>query len=810
RFHAALYYGFYDLTGLQLNFFQAVSSRLPTTLFFPYRRGHPAFRFADDFFKQVLAARSPQEAARAPGRAAVEPALDGLFCGQAPAALPDGALRLLSASGARDEVWAAAKEILALVDEGFCRFDEIGVTARSLEPYRAALAEVFEENAIPLELSAGQPLLRRPAAKLAWTLLSLARRDFPAMAVLDVLGSPYCARAADARRLSSWRLIVERLAIHAGWLQWRKLEARAPEELGLDAEAARSLWEIVSSWRRKLSGSQGSWAALAAGARELVCSELSLPADASPLEREALDLVLAQIDSLAAFDRLGLAASWEAFLDALERKLRASALAPESRRGVRALSAMDARGESFAVVFLLGLKEKGFPRQIPEDPLLREEARAALRHPAGYWTRPKRDGYEEERLLFYLCCACAGRRLYCVLPRSDEAGKAEVPSLYLRELCRSSGLELARAKRVPRLPFERLQSAPWALLSPREASLRLSSSDGCAAAAYGRRVGLPGELLAESLERLPELQRRGQPGAFDGIISPPRSYLASEERSGLSPTALDQLSRCPFQFFAQRLLGLDAGEEPADQSEVSPRLRGIIYHAALRRFYEGCPEDGAEWRPRLEAALKEVFSGYGWRELGVYPLLWRSIRDRMAERLSDFVSWDLAQSRQAGLRPLWLERPVSGTLPGGLKISGTVDRVDASPDRARVRVIDYKSSWKESLAKLVREGRHHQLPLYSMLVASELGLPQVESAAIFSVEDSPRATGRERMQALEAEELSGLAAGFLSGLNERVEGLRRGRFPIRPMEGEWGHCARCGFSTICRKAHAPSRARGER
>ena len=37
-----LYYGFYDLTGLQLDFFEAVTARLPATLYFPYRRGHPA------------------------------------------------------------------------------------------------------------------------------------------------------------------------------------------------------------------------------------------------------------------------------------------------------------------------------------------------------------------------------------------------------------------------------------------------------------------------------------------------------------------------------------------------------------------------------------------------------------------------------------------------------------------------------------------------------------------------------------------------------------------------------------------------
>ena len=44
-FSELLYYGFYDLTGLQCDLFEAVSAHHTVTLFFPYRRGHPAFRF---------------------------------------------------------------------------------------------------------------------------------------------------------------------------------------------------------------------------------------------------------------------------------------------------------------------------------------------------------------------------------------------------------------------------------------------------------------------------------------------------------------------------------------------------------------------------------------------------------------------------------------------------------------------------------------------------------------------------------------------------------------------------------------------
>ena len=820
RFRHALYYGFYDLTGLQLEFFEAVRARVPTTLYFPYVQGHPAFRFADDFFQQKLLGHEHAPAPRAAARPAVEPALERLFTGDAASELADGALELVSASGARDEAWAAAKEILSLVESGVCRFDEIGVIARSLDPYRAAVEEVFAENAIPFDLAAGEPLLRRPVAKLAWTLLSLKRRDFPALAALDILGSPYFAPRPKPRTLSLWRAAIERLSIHAGWLQWRKLEARLSTGLALDEEGRRqvapedirALWDTLSSWQRELSRESETWAELAARARALIAGTLSLPDGASEAETAAFALVLEQVDSLAAFDLLGQAPAWNAFLDALERKLRAATLenAGGARRGVRVLGAMDARGESFEVVFLLGLKEKSFPRQVQEDPILREPVRAALRHPAGYWTRRKLDGYEEERLLFYLSCAAAKRKLVCVYPRSDESGKAEVPSLYLRELCRAAGRDLGAARRVPRLPFERLQSAPLALLSPRETSLRLSWSGG-AAGAYGALVGLPGKQLDACLGRLPELLRTGKPGALDGIISPPTAFLAKLQDTGLSPSAVDTLAACAFRFFGERLLQLGLPDEPTEQGEIASWLRGKVYHAVLEKFYAATPSplDLPDWRPTLQSALDEVFAAYGWRELGVYPLLWEAAREQIGARLHEFAEWDVPATKASGLRPLWLEKELEGATPGGLKVHGVVDRVDADAARTRARVIDYKSTWKGGkIPKLMADGKHHQLPLYSDLVAAALGIPAVDAAEVVSIEDSKETTGRERSQNLSAEDWAALRAGFYAAVTARVEAAAAGRFPITPSDDR-GHCQWCDFPTLCRKSHAPSRARAK-
>jgi ATP-dependent helicase/nuclease subunit B len=829
-FSGILYYGFYDVTGLQLDVFEAVTSARPSTLYFPYRKGHPAFRFSDELFEQRLSGRSHTTVDGATNTA-LGGALDTLFNpAAAPVPVAEGKVAVVSASGARDETWAAAKEVLRLSAEGI-PYHEIAVVARSLEPYRLALAQAFAAEELPLDLSCGEPILRHPFAKSALDLLTLRERDFPARTVEDLSGSPYFA-AAKPRRAVSWRRIIDGLGIRAGWLQWRgKLETRvgAPLELNprrvreglpgelIPAEDVKALWDFVSGLRESLGQAPVLWSQRSAQARAILAAHLRLPPDASDAERDARDAVEGALDELAAFDRLGAPCSWEDFLDAFERKLsRATREAGDGRLGVRALDAMDARGQRFRAVVLIGLKEKLFPRQVLEDPLLRDSARAALRHPAGYWIGRKAAGHEEERLLFYLTVSSAKERLVLIYPRSDEEGKASVPSTYLRELCRAAGLPApgeGDARRVARQPAERLKGAPVELLTPRESALLAVLEGGAPDPALSETA------LADALTRVEALNDRGAPGAHDGHTRPLAAELAAWKKSGFSPTALDLYASCPFRFFAARVLGLGEREEGSERGELTAQARGLVYHAVLERFYAGLGEaewSGAkDWGPVFDAAAAAVFAQNDWRALGVYPLLWEAARLDMSARLRGFIEWDMARLRAAKIRPRLYEARLSGAppegAPGGVPWKGVADRVDADEGAKTFRVADYKTkanSRSKNLAKQAAAGELHQLPFYAELAAEALGAGWTFGGAellFLEVKD-----GEERSATLSAEDW-GLARGqFLAILSERVEAIASGKFPMRPEEGIGGHCSWCEFPTVCRKAHGPSRARAAR
>ena len=840
RFREILYYGFYDLTGLQADFFEAVAKNHPASLFFPYRRRHPAFAFAQGFFEQKILGLAAEVRDLEPrvAETALGGALDRLFAAEAPGAARENSsepeeapkLRLMNASGARDEAWLCAKEIAKLVRSGSARFEDVGVLARTLEPYRAALAEAFADNAVPLSMAARVPLLREPFAKAAWTVLSAKRRDFPARILEELFFSPYF-RLPDGLldgALHRWRVLIGRLQIRAGWLQWEgKLKDLADADFAVKdadeeiifsiprAEVA-ALWAAVSDLRAAQETPPESWAQAAGTARQALARFLRPPQDPSQAERAAAEAVDEILGSLAAFDRLGRAPSWDEVLDVLEEKLKkARGQAPAQGRGVRAVDAMSGRGESFKILFLIGLKEKSFPRDVREDPLLRDAERAFLRHPVGCWVGQKAAGYEEERLLFYLAAASARETLYCVYPRSDEAGKAQVPSLYLLELCRAAGLsweEQEVYRRGARSPARKIAECPPEELSPREVSLRLALS-GQSPAPYLRLAGRSAEAdLAEAgLARLPRLSSWSPPGALDGLVGEPREFLRGLLARGLSPSAFKTFQECPFRFFVERVLGLGPVEEAPEKDALDRKVRGKMYHKILERFYKSWDAEtnkAAPWEKNLARAVEDVFAEHPWRALGLYPVLWESEKRAMGEHARSFAAWDLAKSEAGGWRPAAFEEDLRAPWPGrapealsGLELHGRLDRLDLDASGTRFRVIDYKTRLSDAVKK-----DKTQLSFYAELAQAKLGAAKMDAALLAGVE---AASPRAREAAYFGDDWSKDRPGFWAAADQSLARLAAGEFPIRPDSGEagFGHCSVCGFSAVCRKTHGPSRVR---
>ncbi|MGH7230227.1 MAG: hypothetical protein ACREJU_02575, partial [Nitrospiraceae bacterium] len=144
------YYGFYDLTQVQLSLFEAVIAASSATLFFPLC-DDPAFAFGRRFFERHLS----------PLAVSSEPITRATMIESAPhLQREDVRVRIMNAVGSDDELALVCKEIMNLVETHEYRFDEIGVVARSLEGYHGSLGRLFDQHRIPFTSTAAAPLIQ--------------------------------------------------------------------------------------------------------------------------------------------------------------------------------------------------------------------------------------------------------------------------------------------------------------------------------------------------------------------------------------------------------------------------------------------------------------------------------------------------------------------------------------------------------------------------------------------------------------------------------------------------------------------------
>ncbi len=756
-----IYYGSYELDQNQADLLKEVSRRVETTVFFPFSP-RPEYAYAKDFLETIVA---PMAASTRALQATPKPPR----------------LSQIAASGAHDEVWAAAKEVLRLADAGI-PYGEIGVVARTLEPYVDLVESVFKEQRIPFTSSARRRLDRAPQVKAARLLFSI--EDFDRARVMDLLRSPFFRRKGGDPEL---------------WDQASRLMG-----IGQGAEA----------WRRRLGGKAGFEWSFNRGARagekgfvlpreevDLFWGELKALLEAPPppeewkaysawaLERyrrflEPDPRVERAIESIAELAGLAMDDPGGTLLDLLSELTEPAGAAS----GVQVLDVMAARGLGFRALVVLGMNERVFPRFVLEDPFLRDAVRSRIEHRMGCRMARKARGREEERLLFELLTGSADEIVFCH-QRSDERGRLQIPSIFLPE---------GRAKQIPRRPAERLRDADFGLLTPREASLRTGQGE-----ALGRALGWDVSMLVQASSFLEAVDSRKGLTKYDGIVDA-RAYWQAVASLGLSPTALERLAECPFRYFASRMLDLERLEEPEAQDALAPVEIGQIYHDVLERFHR----DGD-----LEKRLDETFAEFEKARSIRYPVLWEVEKGRIRKVIRAFVKQDDLSFFKPKDYELKLEAELPFEVAGRktVKFRGFVDRLDVAKDGS-FRVVDYKKSRKKYTwimeTGVFEKGRYLQPPIYFMLASRVLKQTDTDRSqfAYYFIEEAPEGERKRWEMALTGEMWEERYEEFEARFRDLLGTIPKGEFAIRPQDS---YCRSCEFATMCRKSHWPTRLRAE-
>lgn len=779
QFSHIFYYGFYDLTQVQTDFFHAVAQRYPTTLFFPLLRAAPgaaAWAFSQRFYERYVqgraqegteidpVARSPLAGLRAVSLFADEPAATSHFLPQ------ELRLTIMSASGARDEILTVAKEILSLVTSESMAFDEIGIVARSLAPYGQWIREVFAEHHIPVRASLEEPLVRSPLAKASLLLIHLHTKDYLRSTFIDLVSSPFFNLApfcpgAIKPRPDLWDLLTRRLGITKGSAEWRRVERHQHRDLILaergengenpfvlsgSASQLGILWNLFTVLHRDLRAlpDEGTWSEYASAWTGLFGKYLGIGVSdgpLSPIETKVSEAILGTLEKLAQLDGVSPKTSHREFVETYQRWLeRTSVPVTESNlRGVSVLDAMAARGIPFRALFILGLNEGAFPRTIREDAFLRDRHRRLFETVLGSKVSEKLAAFDEEKLLFTLLVGAAKERLYCLYQRADESGRVLAPSWYVAELKRAISrdeTELPQETHIPRgipekalvEPFKSLENLP-----PEELAVRLSLSGedpsplvelfslGSALYRRGRRAS---EILEDPGSQLAE---------YDGLIGSLAEYKARLSRQGIAPTSLERYALCPFQFFALNLLGLSRLERPEEILSVEPAEIGRLCHSILRSVFKelidsgyfDAKSPGIDLAAILGSAAGKVYSDYEAENPPGFPVEWEAVKEQLTEMLGQVVAQDLEELRDSGFRPVVVEIDLKDSFPWdepanlkGLPIHGRLDRIDVHSEDGRCRVVDYKlrtsrerSTLDGNLLLGAIRGQRLQPPFYVLL-----------------------------------------------------------------------------------------------
>ena len=853
RLTRVCYYGSYDLTQVQLSLFEAICQRARVTAYFPLA-SDSSFAFARRFLERHLSSGSLEQKKS-----------DGSLAASAPESEDVQAkhIMVMNTVGPDDELTLVCKEVLNLVETHDYRLSDIGIIARSLEPYHSSLRRVFDQHRVPFTSTAEESVIQEPIVKILLQLSTLSLSEFYWRDVLDVLTSPYyrlgrLGPVQETMRPEIWQAATRTIGIVRGEDQWARLKTvlemngedhrpkrkeESHNQLSLDPVQLRLLHALVVQLIADCRAlpTHGSPGELTEAFVSLIQSHLEFPGlsgsrKSSPdsVTHQEVAAVIQQVfDNLRQLDRFPETVTWEMWARLFKRAIKTSGVPIGSghHEGVRVLDAMSARGLSFRAVFLLGMNEKGFPRVIQEDAFLRDRHRRVLAETFGYKIDEKLAGYDEERLLFVLLKHAARERLYLVYQRADREGRPLAPSPYLTEF-QSPDLVTGPTHEVamPRRFSDRMDHPLFGstFLTKEEFGLELIFQGRDPFSVLGG--GEPqASLFRNGWSVLKRIERPGRRlGMCDGLVGTVDDYWAQITAQGVTPTSLEMYGRCPFQYAAKHVLRIKSIRLPVVE-ELPPSSIGELCHRVLQLSYrqflaEGWPEQelsSAFMGETIAAVGEDVMTEYAACHAVGYYLTWQVTKKTIIRLVHLVVEADQQTYRDQGFRPVAFEVDAEGCMEGlrlnsdSVKIRGRLDRVDQRDDPSGIRIVDYKyqsgSRMKSQHGDLCLSGIrgiHLQPPLYAMMtdlhnerLETHFEGQPIQPDGVDFMFLAPRWERPVVRSEFDSTSLKGSTGQQLQKtLWTFVKGIQAGRF--FPLPGEY--CRVCDFSSACRLFHSPT------
>jgi ATP-dependent helicase/nuclease subunit B len=656
-------------------------------------------------------------------------------------------LSVLAADGDEEEAHAVELQVRRWLLSGITTIGIVTENRRLARRVRALL----ERAGITLQDAAGWALSTTSAAAVLERWLECIEEDFPQLAMLDLLKSPFFVselpREEHLNRV--FRLeqdIIQHENIGSGLSRYREnlhyRQQRMPQELATRLEpVARLLSELEAASASVQPYVHGAATPVATLLQALLDGLTALGLDRSLGDDAAGVRLLEELSMMQqAVASEAVHMSWLEFRTWLGRTLeRFHFRPPTDNQSVSLLGPGQTRLARFDALIIAGAEREHLPGAPAATPFFNDAVRRELGLPSG-------DQQMAERFSHF-------RRLL-----------ESAPQILLSYRCLKDG--------------ETILPSPW--LESLRAFHLLAYNNDLHAAELAAMLNHPDSMVVHREAPLPPPSKMPAPGIQSALL--PQRYSAS---------AYQQLMNCPYQFYAARGLALappEAIREALAKSDYGERV-----HLCLQAFHGDVAELPGPFTGRLtmarrteaETLLRRISQRVFAADLED-NFLHRGWLQRWLEKIPAYLDWHMEREERWRVNAVEHKAEQSDILPG-ITLHGRLDRIDT--DGRHQAVVDYKTGRVPSLEE-VASGEAVQLPFYALLCAPENPVAEVAYLAL----DEKHIRTKLMLQ---QEDLDELSTAIGKRLMDTVQAMQHGA-PL-PAWGDDGSCGYCSMGGVCRR-----------
>ncbi|MCB9210499.1 MAG: exodeoxyribonuclease V subunit gamma [Ignavibacteriales bacterium] len=485
----------------------------------------------------------------------------------------------------------------------------------------------------------------------------------------------------------------------------------------------------------------------------------------------------------------------------------------KSDQGVLVTSVNEIRGLKFDYLYLGGMCDGDFPTKYSPEIFF-----------SGSFRKKELIHQTEERYHFYQTLCCWNKKIFLTIPQKDSESEL-VESTFIKDL-----------EKV--FEFSQSDSDETKIFSKEQLQINYSQNKSNAEL---RKIIEKNDLAIEKLDDQNKIriERNKNPFTeyeYNGFLSKDeniKNYLKAFSEREFSISQLEIFAKCPFKYFAERILKLEPIEEPTEEAE--PIELGNVLHSILYEFYNKVVNEkieignlGTKEFNNLKSILFEIaeekisnlnlksplaffekekilgINGQKENSILFKFLIEETKENSLKPELFEVEFGNFYSENKNGFPPLQIDN---------LKLRGKIDRIDIDHENKIFNVIDYKLKGKKPTIKDLMDGISLQLPVYllagkqilSNIYENDLEGNEMIIYSLHFKDDNfgPSKVNLTRKRNLSFDEKVKLNKELTDQTEQKIseyhQNIIEGKFHLSPLEDRDDKiCKYCDFRSFCR------------